>query len=104
MVGSAWVGWAFGFAALQALSEMEAALGGAVCSWVLGKAVSACATLLLAVLDGAPGGSEGGGEWAGCPCNGATGAPALQLSSWIGRPKRPSSVSRASHSSRLFAA
>ena len=98
------VGWAFGFAALQALSEMEAALGGAVCSWVLGKAVSACATLLLAVLDGAPGGSEGGGEWAGCPCNGATGAPALQLSSWIGRPKRPSSVSRASHSSRLFAA
>ena len=49
MVGMC-VGWAFGFAALQALSETEAALGGAVSSWVLGTAVAAGTTLLSALI------------------------------------------------------
>ena len=44
MVGMC-VGWAFGFAALQALSEMDAALGGVAQPWVMGVAVSASATL-----------------------------------------------------------
>ena len=50
MVGMC-VGWAFGFAALQALSEMEAwPMFSHVSSWVLGAAVSACATLLSALI------------------------------------------------------
>ena len=50
MVGMC-VGWAFGFAALQALSEMEAwPLFSHVRSWVMGAAVSACATLLSALI------------------------------------------------------
>ena len=45
------VGWAFGFAALQALSEMEAwPMFSHLSSWVLGAAVSACATLLSALI------------------------------------------------------
>ena len=45
------VGWALGFAALQALSEMEALpMFSHLSSWVLGAAVSACATLLSALI------------------------------------------------------